>query len=161
MTGKTHAAAGVAAALMLGANAPQIAIIVFGSLLPDIDHSGSTLGRLVKPLSKSLKHRSVTHSLLFLLISTILSPYLGIGVLTHILLDMLNPEGVRLFFPYKKKMKVPIISKFVKTGSGWETVIFALLVIGCIAILINYQNLWGYTNIMKFTTLWYDFKWPF
>lgn len=156
MTGKTHAAAGIAAALALGANAPQIALITFGAILPDIDHSGSTLGRFVKPLSRKLKHRSFTHSLLFLFLTTLLSPYLGIGVLTHIVLDMLNPDGVKLFFPQKKKYKVPVISKFLKTGSSGEKVIFALLILMSAAMLVIYQDIWGYTNILKFTTLWFN-----
>ena len=67
LTGKTHAAAGAATALLIGTNLPQLVLVVAGSLLPDIDHSGSMLGKHIKPVSRRLKHRHLTHSLLFLL----------------------------------------------------------------------------------------------
>ncbi|MDD6489079.1 MAG: metal-dependent hydrolase [Clostridia bacterium] len=158
MTGKTHIAAGLAASIALGMNAPQIALAAFGSLLPDIDHSGSTLGKLIKPISRHIRHRGVTHSLIFLAVSMFISPYLALGVLTHIVLDLFNPKGVELFYPWKKNIKVPIISRFIKTNGIIEKLIFALLIIAILLMIVFYPDLWGYKNMFDFTTLWFPIK---
>ncbi|MGL4759291.1 MAG: metal-dependent hydrolase [Patescibacteria group bacterium] len=42
---------------------PLILFVVFSSILPDIDHPGSELGKYFKPIGKVLPHRGVTHSL--------------------------------------------------------------------------------------------------
>jgi len=156
LTGKTHATAGIATALLIGTNIPQLALVTIGAILPDVDHSGSTLGQLVKPISKKLKHRQLTHSLLFLIAMHIISPYLGIGVFTHIFLDMLNPQGVKLFYPNKKSIRFPIFPSFTKTGGPVESFIFYALIIAIVFILIFYQDLWGYTNLTQLNqSLWY------
>ena len=49
---------------------PLILFVVVGSLLPDIDHSGSQLGKLVPWTSILLKHRGATHSLVAGILST-------------------------------------------------------------------------------------------
>ena len=158
MTGKTHIAAGLAASIALGMNAPQIALAAFGSLLPDVDHSGSTLGKFIKPISRHIRHRGVTHSLIFLVLSTFISPYLGLGVLTHIVLDLFNPKGVELFYPWKKNIKVPIISRFIKTNGIIENLILTLLIISIVLMVVFYPDLWGYKNMFDFTTLWFPIK---
>lgn len=156
MTGKTHITAGIVTSLAIGANAPQIALIAFGSLLPDVDHAGSTFGKAVKPISKRLRHRGFTHSILFLIITTIISPYLGMGVLTHILLDLMNPKGVELLYPHKKNYKIPLISRFAKTDSVFEHILFFFLVVAGVAILIFYEDLWGFKNLFEYTSLWFN-----
>ena len=150
MTGKTHLAAGIVTSLLIGANAPQIALIAIGSMLPDIDHSGSTFGRKIKPISRRIEHRGV------LLAMTVISPYIGIGILTHIILDLFNPNGVKLLYPLKIKVKVPIISHFIKTGGVMEHIILFLIISVGILSVIFYDNIWGgFDNILKFTTLWF------
>lgn len=136
MTGRTHLVAGVTTALLLMAPAPQAALICFGALLPDIDHGGSKLGHFVKPLSKVLKHRGFTHSLLFCAICTLINPYLGLGVLTHIFLDFLNPKGEALFWPLKANIRLPLFSKIMKTGKGVEYFFLILMVLFCILVVI-------------------------
>lgn len=158
MTGKTHITAGLAASIALGMNAPQIALAAFGSLLPDADHSGSTLGRLIKPVSRHIRHRGITHSLIFLVVSTLVSPYIGLGVLTHIVLDLLNPNGVELLYPWKKNIKVPVISRFIKTNGIIENLIFAVLSVAIILMIVFYPDLWGYKHMFDFTTLWFPIK---
>lgn len=86
-----------------------------GSLLPDIDHPKSYLGNKVPIiptlLYTTVGHRSLTHSLLF---AAIMGTLLGlidiplgigmfIGIISHILLDMLTPQGVSYLYPFKKK----------------------------------------------------------
>lgn len=81
-----------------------------GSLLPDIDHKKSLFGSI---LHLPVKHRTLTHSLLFLLlISAICLQFsfsfgLGIfwGILSHDILDMMGRRsaGICLFYPSKKR----------------------------------------------------------
>ena len=67
---------------------------------------------------KFSKHRSITHSLIGLAISLCVIHLLGItdfkyiicpfvlGIISHILLDMLTPEGVELLFPIRKHIGI-------------------------------------------------------
>lgn len=136
MTGKTHLVAGIATSLLLNVTAPETALIAFGSILPDIDHSGSRLGHMVKPISSLLKHRGFTHSFLFCLICSIINPFIGIGVLTHIILDFLNPKGEQLFWPFGKNIKLPLFSRFMKTGKKLEYFFLTLMIIACIVMVL-------------------------
>lgn len=134
MTGRTHLTLGVAAGLGIAAyfNAnPLICLVagMLGGLLPDIDHPQSMLSGWV-PGSGLLgifgvRHRGFTHSLLFLLLTILLyptidvqimmrmgleqSPYTALalyaGIATHILSDMLTPQGLRLLFPLRANFK--------------------------------------------------------
>ena len=82
---------------------------VFGSLLPDIDHPNSFCGSEFKSLASALKHRTITHSLFFSvvigLVGMLFNINIGIGlflgILSHIILDMIdiNSYGVSLFAP--------------------------------------------------------------
>ena len=103
MRGSTHVTAGLTAALLMpNLNIPAMAALTLGSILPDIDHRDSLVGRHVPILPRLLKHRGVTHSLLFAVLCYGLYPPLGVGVLLHLLLDLLNPAGVALLWPWKK-----------------------------------------------------------
>ncbi len=92
--------------------------ILLGSLLPDIDHPHSLLGRYIpfisKPIYRYLGHRSLTHSLIFiyalvLIISLIgfelFAFGIGMGMLSHILLDLFwpNSRGVAFLYPFYKR----------------------------------------------------------
>ena len=90
-----------------------------GSLLPDIDHPESFLGRrlrlISKPVYRWFGHRTLTHSLFFMAGVTSVLAYcqfeeagigLGLGILSHILLDFLSlGSGVALLYPlYPKRI---------------------------------------------------------
>jgi len=91
---------------------------IIGSILPDIDHPKSYLGRklpfLSKPIFHTFGHRTITHSLLFLcmvtgaLMKTDTSVGIGtfFGISSHLLADMLTPfsKGIALFYPYRKRI---------------------------------------------------------
>lgn len=91
--------------------------VLVGSLLPDIDHPKSFLGRRLllfsKPLNKWVGHRTLTHSLLTLGTLFYLSyetwgfipliTGLFTGCLSHIFLDSLTNNGVALLYPLSKK----------------------------------------------------------
>ena len=94
---------------------------IIGGLIPDIDHPKSFLGNIVQPISiiirETLGHRTLTHSILFaLIVSTITAfiniPFaigLGVGIFSHIILDLLTPHtnGVAFLYPlYKKKINL-------------------------------------------------------
>lgn len=143
MTGKTHIIGGVAAslafaqitnyepAILLGAG-------VIGSLIPDICHGSSKIGRALPILSKLINglfgHRTFTHSLLFLVIIAVLlhnfmpieavSAGLLVGMASHIVLDMATKRGVKLFFPFRWNVRFPVTAT---TGGTSEYLVFALL----------------------------------
>lgn len=90
---------------------------VFGSLLPDIDHPKSFLGRRLSFLSrflyKSIGHRTLTHSLIFISTLSVLLVKVGslslalgllLGMLSHILLDLFSfGDGVAFLYPFYTK----------------------------------------------------------
>ncbi|WP_054741767.1 metal-dependent hydrolase [Cellulosilyticum ruminicola] len=92
--------------------------ILLGSLLPDIDHPQSILGRHVlfisKPLYRSCGHRSLTHSVFFVILLVLLLSLaklklfgfgLGVGMLSHIVLDLCWPgsSGVAILYPFYRR----------------------------------------------------------
>jgi len=105
-------------------SATVVTAAVLGSLLPDIDHPKSMLGRVTRPVSTlvhiSVGHRTLTHSLVGLVgfgllayattfnlgvdLSAVLAFILGYG--SHILADMLNPAGVKLLYPKKHRYSI-------------------------------------------------------
>ena len=116
----------------------------FGSLIPDIDMRGSYISKrfptIHKKIGKKLRHRSLTHSLIFILILSFLGELLlqysdnnivffclvsGIivGVFSHICLDLITKEGVELFYPIT--INLSILS--IKTSSKLEKSICKIL----------------------------------
>lgn len=115
--------AGAGGLVMGSPEIPFIAGSVLGSILPDMDHPKSKLGRLTLPISiplyMSFGHRGGTHSLLFvtlcLLTALILPDFgigLGLGVLIHIGGDMISYSagpafskggGCPVFYPAQRK----------------------------------------------------------
>ena len=121
MTGKTHATCGLLIGTLctdyyqtdLFTSITVIILAVMASLLPDICHTKSKLGRRFKIISWLVRilfgHRTFTHSLIFMLLIAILLyfiqtpvPYFTaiiLAMLSHVILDMLTPRGVKLFYP--------------------------------------------------------------
>ncbi|WLR42486.1 metal-dependent hydrolase [Bacillus carboniphilus] len=145
MTGKTHMMAGVATcavAFTITNDNPAILITsgMIGSLLPDICHSGSKIGRRFPFLSKIINsifgHRTFTHSLLFLfIIASLLKTFIPfsaistgvlLGMISHFVLDGMTKRGIMLFYPLKKSIRFPMTTK---TGSLIEQVVFLGLAI--------------------------------
>lgn len=100
---------------------PQyLGLAIFFSLLPDIDHTKSIVGKMFYPVAKWLDrrfgHRTITHSLLAyfglaLLIGVVEKTWLNTTIATsiflwsyasHLILDMLTLQGVPLLYPFKK-----------------------------------------------------------
>lgn len=123
-----------------------------GSVLPDIDHKGSFIGRRLKPISfilyHTIGHRGLTHTPIFVIgLSTLLAYLvmqlsgfaqatmlffvLGLfgGMLSHLALDLLTKGGVPLFYPFSKK---DISLTPFKTGGMWEYIV----ALGCMALIV-------------------------
>lgn len=87
---------------------------VLGSVICDIDIPDSFIGAKVRPISSLINmtvgHRTFFHSLLFMLLlgylfGMIYIPLgvgIGLGILSHIVLDMFNGNGVAYLYPFKK-----------------------------------------------------------
>ncbi len=117
-----------------------LGLAVAGSLLPDVDHPKSWVGRRTRPISTTLAsalgHRGVTHSAIAVVaLSTLLwqAGYrrggisaLSIGYLSHLAADMLTPQGLRLAWPLRGTWGVPLC----RTGSPMEPLIVTGLLCG-------------------------------
>lgn len=129
MRGKTHIAAGavVGAAIATAQNLPIIDFLLItacstvGGLLPDVDIGTSKIAKLCAPAARLIQflfgHRGMFHSLLlwaipgWLLLQRFPNYDLYIlsacaGILSHLVLDMLNPTGVPLLWPVTKKISL-------------------------------------------------------
>lgn len=123
-----------------------LASVMFGSLLPDIDEPNSYIGRRFSFMSYFLKflgikHRGVTHYLIFPLFIFLLSFFLkgiykiitigvAFGVLLHDIGDMLTKSGIRgFFYPFFKNESIRLLPKKIAfyTNSLAEHIIIALL----------------------------------
>lgn len=154
MLGKTHLAGGLATAAgacllakpELGTGIIWVAGCAFGSLLPDIDHKSSTLGQKVKPVSAVIGtvagHRNFFHWFLPYLILAVILHFAApqadniafavfLGVLSHLVLDALNPSGV----PLLPGHRVHLLR--IHTGSGVDKAIGSLLYLfACIGLVV-------------------------
>lgn len=127
---------------VLGAAVLAIRVLTFfivGSLLPDIDHAGSILGRHVKFPGE---HRGITHSiwpvlLVFgLAIRWNILLWLGFGYLLHLLWDSLSAGGICWLYPFMRYREYPGGAKVApghklklyKAGSAAEYVIVTVCV---------------------------------
>ena len=131
MRGTTHLAAGLVASAVLAPGATGCALIVFGSLLSDIDTPASTISHRTTGLpGLFLEHRGITHSSPFTTVAACVSPYIAIGLITHMVLDMFNPSGIRIFWPLKYRLSLGSIS----TGGLLDSILGLTLFAGAILI---------------------------
>lgn len=117
--------------------------LVIGSVLPDIDHPKSFLGRIFYPISIAINkrwgHRNITHSLILWIPIMFLGYkffkpvyYISLGALSHMFLDMWNITGVGLFKPLTDKIFVMANKKFrMKVGGRSEYIFVLILMIMC------------------------------
>ena len=128
MSGVNHVAGGVVftgiylsmADINIFSSAAFLFFTAFFSLLPDIDHTSSILGKPFYPISRYLDlkfgHRTITHSLICYIVLIVIVKIFeliitGGNVITnifiwayasHLILDMLTIKGVPLLYPFKK-----------------------------------------------------------
>lgn len=116
-----------------------VGAVVAGSLLPDIDHPKSWLGRRLLPISVPLTmlvgHRGVTHSLLAVVAMAFVLTFYGsvaggvvtalcIGYVVHLAGDFVTNSGIPLFWPIKRRYRLPLAT----TGGIVEPVIVLAVV---------------------------------
>lgn len=152
MTGPTHFLAGCATALgglvcfhqPPGLIMPALAVGGLAALLPDVDHPDGSLTKLLgtRRIAEHIPHRGPTHSLVaaaaagaaLWLLKT--PPFFLIifltGYLSHLLLDCLNPAGLRILWPAGPKIRLPL----GRVGEGAENLAVRPVVYLLIGILI-------------------------
>jgi inner membrane protein len=118
----------------------NVGLAVAGSLLPDVDHPRSWVGRRTRPISTAVAavvgHRGVTHSAIAVLGLSSLLLHVGyrwpgvaalaVGYLSHLGVDMLTPQGLRLAWPLRGTWGFPLC----RTGSPAEPIIVLVLIAG-------------------------------
>lgn len=171
MNYKTHINGGLLVGLYVSiqmANKPVLSTGAFiggafvGSLLPDIDHRNSYIGRKVKVASKAINklagHRKLFHApLIYLFLYSILLGSvtdkllligingLFLGILSHLVLDSFTLGGLPWFYPLNKK-RFSLGS--VKTNSKLEDILCGILTCINIGIVLDVLNV---TSIFTFT----------
>ena len=116
-----------------------MALAMFGSILPDVDNPTSKIGRFVKPVGYFFKHRGIVHSLFTMaFLSLILSLFtnhfyaFSLGFTAHLVVDSLTPMGIGFFYPFTSFR----IRGFMRTGSIFDHVIFAAILVSSAILLI-------------------------
>ncbi|MBZ0159129.1 metal-dependent hydrolase [Candidatus Methylomirabilis sp.] len=125
----------------------HLAVAGFGSLLPDIDIPTSGIGRPFFPIARRINrlvgHRTLTHSLLGLLLFALLilplyllgyrgiSLALLLGYASHILLDQVNVMGVDLFWPGRLRAVLFLNERYriAVAGKGEYILLCAMIVV--------------------------------
>ena len=156
MTGKTHISCG----LLIGAlsinyfhteiftSVTIMTLAVISSIFPDICHTRSIIGRRFKLISFIVRmlfgHRTFTHSLLFMIIIGALLVFIQsptryivtimLGLISHVILDMLTPKGVKLFYPLRINVVSPV---HFKTGGLIDVSLATALSVGAIYTLFQ------------------------
>lgn len=121
-------------------------VIMFGVLLPDIDHPESTMGRRVKwlsyPIYAIFGHRQFTHSVIFvgglywlsLHYHQPLICYLAVGAGLHLVGDYLTPSGIPLFWPYSWNYRAIV---HANTNSIGEHILSYGALLGAIVFVLS------------------------
>lgn len=131
------------------------AVVVAGLIapFPDMDLSVSWVSQhvpFVGQVSRFVRHRTLTHSLLlstiiYLLLFIVFTGtprWLATGILvgwvSHWLIDLINPMGVQLFYPFRFQVKPPIEAISIAVNGVGEAIIRTLLKIYVVAVLVLY-----------------------
>ena len=159
MMGRSHAATGAAAVLLVEPHQPWQVLVATAALgaaaalLPDLDIESSTVSNLLGPITRLLSrgvawisggHRMGTHSFLALVLVALYtlpagpsSPYAGaviIGYAAHLLGDILTGNGIPLLWPLvRHRQGLPI---FGNTGGWREHAVVGAAVVGAIYITV-------------------------
>ncbi|AMA64828.1 Inner membrane protein YdjM [Candidatus Arsenophonus lipoptenae] len=130
--------------------------VLFGSLLPDIDHPSSHIGRLFRfisvPICRLCGHRGFTHSLcawvvIILLSNKLKNNYLFsdaliqsflLGYFSHLIADMLTAKGIPFLWPSKINFCFPILKSSKKDFNKKREYTISILLAIC-AILIPHN----------------------
>jgi membrane-bound metal-dependent hydrolase YbcI (DUF457 family) len=106
-------------------------VVIFASLLPDIDYGKSVFGHWVKIVGALVEHRGIFHSLWFWLglsvIGYFINNWIGIAVFvgygSHLFLDAMNHAGIRWLYPFGRT------KGFCKSGGVVDTMLMIMFLI--------------------------------
>ena len=151
-------------------SATNAIIIAFAAVLPDIDTAASIIGKtcpfISKPLERRFGHRTLTHSMMMIVIIAIAGIPIFIlkqdiyfcsiiGYASHPFLDTATVNGVKLFYPFSKvKCVFPMEmnhphSYRMQTGSKTDLMLSVIFFIGCIPTLFIASQ--GYERFIRST----------
>ena len=92
-----------------------IAIMLLGSLMPDIDSGTSLIGKRFKLGSLFFKHRGMVHSIIFMtgfsiavfLVTKNIYYFLAfaMGYFSHLVMDSMTPTGIMFWWPGKARVR--------------------------------------------------------
>jgi inner membrane protein len=130
----------------IGSNILFFALVLLGSILPDIDSPNSKINRwsgiIGKVVTFFFKHRGFFHSLLFFgilffIVQHFWNGYYAFGILlgniAHLIGDGITPAGVKIFYPFSNfKIRGPI-----RTGGMFEWVILFSLIVLVVKDLVS------------------------
>ena len=142
MIAPTHIAFALAIGQLAGVNSLDLKLLAAGSLLPDLDHPQSALGRifffLSIPLNKKFGHRKAVHGFfvwgLLAMCGIVWEPalFLGLGALSHCFIDCWNVSGVQALEPFSEKVCV-LFNRGWRIVTGSRNELFVLVIFGCVA----------------------------
>jgi len=123
---------------LAGLTPQKAALLGLGALLPDLDHPRSFLGRaffyVSIPLHHFLGHRKAFHGFPLWIAFTALGYFkpeiylVGLGAISHILLDCWNISGVQALEPFSERVLVLFSRKYrIATGSSTEYILLICL----------------------------------
>ena len=140
---------------------PQyLVVVLIASQIPDIDHSKSIIGKIFTPLSRYLfrhyGHRTITHSLLFLIITSLIVYYLNLffikieyiplvyalALSSHLIFDMMTVQGIPLLYPFMRNAFVLPANPKARLSSDYKTqslvfLVFCTLFYFCFPLMSN------------------------
>ena len=150
-----------------------LGVTFLGSLLPDVDHPKSLIGRTFFPISKVINrrygHRTITHSVFFLVASSIvialvnnliLVNYMAatyfVATFSHILFDMMTVSGVVFFYPLSKHVFVMPGKQELRISSNnyrAETIVMIVFLLCGFALFPLFKDGFWTTYNKTFSTL--------
>lgn len=154
MTAPTHILFSALFSNLSNADYWQTAACAVGSLLPDLDHPRSSIGRVFfffsAPLNQRCGHRGLIHSFFlwfpFLLVGVFIHAprlqWLAIGALSHILLDCYNTSGVRALTPFSNKAIV-LFKRDWRISAGSLSEIYVFMAIAALLPVVRYTQAIG------------------
>ena len=143
MIAPTHIAFAVACGTVGGASPLALKLLALGSLLPDLDHPQSSIGRIFFffsiPLNRAFGHRRTIHGFALWGVVALTGYFswqpilwLGLGALSHVFIDCLNVAGVHSLLPFSERVCV-LFSRNWRFAVGSRNELVFLVVVGLFA----------------------------
>ena len=142
MIAPTHIAFALAIGQLAGINPLDLKLLAAGSLLPDLDHPQSALGRifffLSIPLNQKFGHRKAVHGFFLWAVLSMCgilwepALFLGLGALSHCFIDCWNVSGVQALEPFSEKVCV-LFNRSWRIVTGSRNEIVVMVIFGSVA----------------------------